>query len=117
PVDHAFAAVNVAALEQFHEGREHAPAVFGVHGEIGPGPVAGAAQLAQLLQDLVALFAAPVPDPFEKRLATEIVAALALGLFEVLLHHRLGGDAGVVGAGNPAGGLAFETGAADEHVL
>ena len=117
PVDHAFTTVDVALLKEFDEGRQHGLGVAGVHGEVGAVPIAGATQLAELLEDVVTLFVAPGPDAFEEFLATEIAAALALGFFEVFFHHGLGGDAGVVGAGDPAGGFAFETGAADEGVL
>jgi hypothetical protein len=42
-----------------------------------------------------------------------VLALLAQGAFD----HGLGGDAGVIGAGKPAGGVAFLPGAADEDVL
>ena len=43
-----------------------------------------------------------VPEALQELLPGEVVAGLALGL-ELALHHHLGGDAGVVDAGNPEG--------------
>ena len=47
-------------------------------------------------------------DAGDEPVAADVVAGLALDLLEPLLDHRLRGDAGVVGAGDPAGGLPLE---------
>ena len=84
---------------------------------MGAVPIARAAQLLELLENLVALLVAPVPNPLEKGFPTQIVTGLAFRLFEVLFDHGLGGNTRVVGAGNPERGLAFESGAAGQRIL
>jgi len=116
PVDETFAAVNVAALEELDEDGEDGLRVMLVHRERRARPVAGGAKAAELFEDDAALLVAPGPDLFEE-LVTAEVAAVEFLFAEFALDDGLRGDAGVVGAGYPEGGLALETGAADEDVL
>jgi hypothetical protein len=102
PIDHALAAIDAALLEKPAESGQHGPRIRRIHGEVGPVPVAGAAQSPELLQDLPTLFPAPIPYPFEEFLAAEVAAGLLL-LSELPFDHSLGGDSGVVGAGDPDG--------------
>ena len=57
----------------------------------------------------------PVPDFFQKLVATEVVARNVLGI-ELAFHHDLGGDAGVVGARLPQRVVTRHAVIADERV-
>ena len=57
----------------------------------------------------------PLPDPLDERLAAEVVAGLAL-LGQLALDDVLGGDAGVVHAGQPQRLVALHALAAGEGV-
>ena len=118
PVDHAFAAVDQALLVEIDEHPHDAGVVVGIKGEALAAPVAGGAEFLQLLDDDAAVFLLPLPDFRHEALAAEVVAVLddAL-LFQGLFDDVLGGDAGVVGAGQPEHFLALHAGAAGEDVL
>lgn len=116
PVDHAAAAVDEAFVEEVDEDVADFARVVFVHGEALAFPVAGAAEGLQLLDDDAAVFVFPVPDLLEEVLAAEFDAGFAF-FAEFAFDDGLGGDAGVVGAGEPEGGFALLAGAADEDVL
>ena len=102
------------------EGHKHVAHRVGqalVHGEPGAAPVTGGAQLLLLLHDTVAELVLPVPHTLQELLPAQIVAGQALALAQLLLHLDLGGDAGVVGAGHPQGGIALHPLEADQDVL
>ena len=80
-------------------------------------PVAGGAELAELAEDDAAVLVAPFGGDLDELLAAEVVARLAFLLAEFFFDAGLRGDAGVVGAREPEGGLTFLTGAADHDVL
>ena len=116
PIDHAYAAVDKALAIEVHEDLDDALAAGTVHGEGGAVPVAGATELAQLLEDDAAVLLGPRPGVLEELLAGEIA------LFDALLGKAvddlsLGGDAGMVGAWHPTGVLTFHAGVAHEDVL
>jgi len=117
PVDHPLAAVDVAALVERDEGLQDRLRVAGVERVDRAVPVAGGAELAELAEDDAAVLVTPGGGRLDELLAAEVVARLAFLLPEFLLDAGLGGDAGVVGAGEPEGGLAFLSGAADHDVL
>ena len=71
-----------------------------VHGEALARPVDAVAELAHLAEDPAAGLLLPLPDPLDERLAAEVVPGQAL-LGELALDDVLGGDAGVVHAGQP----------------
>ncbi len=71
-----------------------------VERETGAGPVARAAELTQLIQNDTAVLVAPPPHAFEEGFASHLTAVESL-LAQFLLDAVLGGDAGVVGAGQP----------------
>ena len=117
PVDDPGALVDQVLLI---EGDKHVAHRLGealVHGEAGALPVGGNAQLLLLLDDAGAVFGLPVPHPLQELLPAQVVAAEALVVAQLLLHLYLGGDAGVVGAGEVQGGIALHPLVADEHVL
>ncbi len=118
PVDHAFAAVDEALLVEVDEHLLDAARILRVHGEPGAGPVAGSAERAELLEDDAAVLLLPFPDAVDQGIAAEVIAVPDLaGLAEGFLDDVLGGDAGVIGAGEPEDLLAFHAGLAGEDVL
>jgi hypothetical protein len=108
----------VALAVEVDEHLLDAAGVGRVHGEAFAGPVAGGADLLQLLDDDAAVLLLPLPHFGEEGVAAEVVAVLdgAL-LLQSALDDRLGGDAGVVGAGEPEDLLALHAGLAGEDVL
>ncbi len=88
-----------------------------VEGEPLAAPVAARAQALQLVGDGPAGLGLPLPDLFDEGVAAQVAAALVAGLGELTLHHHLGGDPGVVGAGQPERGLAPHPLEADQHIL
>ena len=117
PVDHPLPAVDVTFVVQFDENLPDRLRQPLVHREAFPLPVAGAAERAQLTDDLAAEFAAPLPDAADELFAAEFVAACVLLLAQIFLDPRLGGDSGVVGAGEPAHLLAEHPVVAAENIL
>src|SRR5207244_9011450 len=87
-----------------------------VHGETQPGPVARAAQRLELIDDRVAVALLPLPHALDERLAPDGLAIDALAR-QFALHHHLGGDARVVGTGEPQGLEALHPRASDDGVL
>ena len=116
PVDHADAFVDVSFLIEIDEGVDDGFAQVRVHRELGAVPVAAGAELAELVQDDAAVFFFPFPGGFEEFLAGEVFLADAFGL-QLRDDLVFGGDAGVVGSGDPAGVLAVHPCLADEHVI
>ena len=116
PVHHPLAPVDEAPVVEGGEDGAHRPGEALVHGEPGAAEVAGTAQFPQLLQDDPAVALAPFPDLLDERLAAEGAVVHALGV-EVLAHHRLGGDPGVVGARHPERVPAGHPPVADHHIL
>ena len=115
PVDDAFGPVDQAVVVQLLEDRLHGAGQARVHREPLARPVHAVAQAAHLAQDLAARFGLPLPDPLDERLAAQVVAAQAL-LGQLALHHVLGGDAGVVHAGQPQRVVALHATAPDQRV-
>ena len=127
PVDHAFAAVDVAAVVEVDEGLLDGAGVVLVHGEAFAPPVAGAAEFFELLNDDAAAVVRPCPDEVKKVFAWDVVfgewdagfvggsvpkvgfggEAVAdgggecVGFAEGFFDGGLCGEAGVVGAGKP----------------
>ena len=117
PVDDAAALVDEALVIQLAEGLPDGLGAALVHGKAGAAPVAGNAHLLLLLDDAVAVFLLPLPDPLQELLPAQVIAGLALLDPQLFLHLDLGGDAGVVGAGDPEGGVALHPLEAGQDVL
>ena len=101
PVDDALGAVDQAVVVQpLEDGLDGAGQAL-VHGEALAAPVDAVAEPAHLAEDLAAGLGLPLPDPLDERLAAQVVPGHAL-LGELALDHVLGGDAGVVHAGQPS---------------
>ena len=100
PVDHAVAAVDEPLVIELHEHLFHGVGAALVEREALAVPVAGRAHFLELFDDAAAVLLFPVPRAHEKALSAEVF------FFETLFAHRfndlrLGGDGGVVGAGEP----------------
>ena len=117
PVDDAAALVDEALVVQLAEGLPDGLGAGVVHGEAGAGPVAGHAHLLLLGNDPVAVLLLPLPHPLEELLPAQVIAGQALLGAQLLLHLDLGGDAGVVHAGQPQRGVALHPLEAGQNVL
>ena len=117
PVDDAAALVDEALVVQLAEGLPDGLGAALVHGEAGAAPVAGNAHLLLLLDDAVAVLLFPLPDPLQELFPAQVIAGLTLLDAQLFFHLDLGGDAGVVGAGDPEGGVALHPLEAGQDVL
>ena len=117
PVDDAAALIDEALFIQVDEGLANGRGAGVVHGEAGAVPVAAGAELHLLGYDARAVFVFPVPDALEELLAAQVVAGQALLGAQLFLHADLGGDAGMVGAGQPQGAVALHALEADQDIL
>ena len=115
PVDHVLAAVDEAAVieadEDFADGAREA----GIEREALAAPIAGCAQADHLAFDGIARDGLPLPDALFEFLAAQIAVLDAL-LFELARDHHLGGDAGVIGAGQPKSVVADHAVPAGDNV-
>ena len=117
PVDDAVALIDQALFVQLAECLAHGLGAALIHGEAAAIPVAGHAEGLLLLDDAVAVLLFPRPDALQKCITAEIVAGQALFLAQHLLDLDLRGNAGVIRAGHPQGGIALHTLIACEDVL
>ena len=116
PVDDALAAVDEPVVVPVAEHAAHGLGVLGVHGEALALEVDGAAHAADLVLDDAAVLVRPVPAGVDEGVAAHLEAVFAL-LLQLLVDLGLGGDAGVVGAQDPAGGAAAHARLAHDGVL
>ena len=116
PVDDVVALVDEALVVEVDEGLLDRLAQARVHGEALIAPIHAGPQAPQLPHDGGAALFFPLPDFFQKLLAAQVVAGLAF-LGQFALHHVLGGDAGMIAAGNPQGIQAVHAGMAGQQVL
>ena len=117
PVDDAAALVDQAFFIQLAEGLADGAGAALVHGEAVAAPVAGGAHLLLLLDDAAAVFLLPRPDALQKLLASQVVTGQAFVFAQLLLHLDLGGDAGVVAAGQPQRLVALHPLEAGQNIL
>ncbi len=117
PVHQPLVAIDQALLVQGDEHLAHRCREARIQGEALAAPVAGSAEAPQLAHDGAAGLRLPGPDLLQERLAAHLAAADVALLGQLALHHHLGGDAGVVGARQPQGGLAAHALEPGEHVL
>ena len=116
PVDDPLGAVDQPVVEEPLEDRQHGPGQALVHREPLAGPVDRVAQAPHLAEDRAAGLGLPLPDPLDELLPAKVVPGQALG-GELALDHVLGGDAGVVHAGQPQRLVALHPPAPDQGVL
>jgi hypothetical protein len=120
PVDQALAAVDQAGFEELEEGVVDRPGADFVQREARARPVAGKTHLAKLADDALVVLLFPLPDAlFQERSVLGILRVADPTLLgpQALLHHRLRGDACVVGAGHPLRRVAAHAPPADQDVL
>ena len=116
PVHHTDTAVNQTFVIQVDKDLEHAFTAFLVHSESRTVPIAGSAQLAELLQDDATVFIGPFPGVLQKLVAGKV--CLLDALCGKLVHHLgLGSNGSMVGSRHPAGILAFHAGTAYQNIL
>ena len=65
----------------------------------------------------IAVLFLPCPDALDQSLAADIVPGLVFLLLELLFHHRLRGDAGMIDPGNPDRVEPAHAMLADENIL
>ena len=117
PVHQPLVAIDQAFLMELDEHLADGGRQPLVQGEALAAPVAGGAQAAQLVDDGPAGLGLPFPDFLDERLAAHVAAADVSGLGQLALDNVLGGDARMVGARQPQGGLAPHPLKPDQHVL
>ena len=116
PVDDALAAVDQPVVVPVAEHLAHGGGVIGIHREMRVGEVDRASHALDLLDDVAAVLARPVPARLDELLAADLAARDALAR-ELLVHLGLGGDAGMVGAQHPARRDAAHAVHADQRIL
>ena len=115
PVDDPLGPVDQAVVEHPLEDRLHGVGQAVVQGEALAVPVDRVAQALHLAQDRAAGFVLPVPDLLHEQVAAVVVPGLAVD-GQLPLHDGLGGDAGVVHAGQPQHLVAGHPVPAGQHV-
>ena len=100
PVDQALGLVDQPGVVEPLEDRPHRTRQAIVHGESVAAPVHTVTEPAHLAADGAAGVMLPVPHLVDEQFAAEVFLGLAVN-GELLFHHGLGGDAGVVHAGQP----------------
>ncbi len=116
PVHEALAPVDEALLVELHEHLAHGARELGGHRELLALPVAGGAQRLELLDDRPAALLPPLPHALDELLAAQVEPGLLL-LLQLLLHHVLRRDPGVVRARDPARVPSLHAAPARDHVL
>ncbi len=116
PVDNVFSLVDKTIIVEGDEDLFDRAGEHFIHGEAQAVPIAGCAKQFKLADDAVTLFLFPFPDQFHHGFAADLVAVFAF-LGQFFFHHVLGGDSGMVNAGQPQGGLAEHAVEAHHHIL
>ena len=101
PIDEPPVLVDQALLMKLDEDLDDGPRQPLIHGEALARPVAGGAEPPQLLGDLAAGMVLPLPDAADEGFRPHAPPVGLILLRQQPLHHHLGGDAGMVGAGLP----------------
>ena len=101
PVHQPLAAADKPPVKQPEKSGSHRSSALLVEREAHAIPIATRSQIAQLPKNARFILLLPVPDPGHQFLPTEIMAGEFFFFEQATFHHRLCGDAGVVGAGHP----------------
>ncbi len=115
PVHDVCAAIDESLLVKADEGLADGDREVVVHGEVFALPVDRGAETLHLAEDGAAVVAFPLPDALNESVAAKLLAGVAF-LHQLALDHHLGGDAGVIGAGQPEGAAARHAPPAGEDV-
>ncbi|OQA96873.1 MAG: hypothetical protein BWY25_02204 [Chloroflexi bacterium ADurb.Bin222] len=116
PVHHIRPAVDEAALVEGDEGHAHGAAQGRIEGEALAIPIAGDAELSVLIGNAGVHLPFPLPRLLDERGAAQVVAGQPL-FGEFALHDILGGDAGVIRAGEIQGLIAAHPIVARHQIL
>lgn len=100
PVNDIVAPVNKALVIKPGKNLAHGAGKAIVHGKTQPCPVHRAAKSFNLLKYFMPIGFAPLPDAFNKGLASKVIASQAFP-GNAPFHHILGGNAGMVRTWNP----------------
>ena len=117
PVHQTLVAIDQTFLVQLHEDLADSGIQPLVQGKPLARPVARRAQAAQLAHDSPAALGLPFPDLLDEGVTAHVAAAEVAGGGQLTLDYHLGGDAGVVRAGQPQHGLALHPVIAGQDVL
>ena len=117
PVDDAVAAVDKSLVIEVYKHLTNSARAALVHREALTRPVAGRAELFELIYNARAVLIFPVPYALEEFLSAEVVSCKSLVYSEVFLNLDLGCNARMVGAGNPEGGIALHTLGSYKYIL
>src|SRR5262249_40679380 len=115
PVHDVFAAIDQPLFVQADENLSAAGREVFVHSEVLAAPIDGSPQPLHLLEDGAAVVFAPLPHALHKTFAPQLLAGGSL-FHQLPLHHHLGGNAGVIGAGQPQSEITAHAVPADDDV-
>ena len=115
PIDDIGAAIDQPLFIEPDEGFAHGRGARAIHGEVFARPVDAGAQPPHLVEDGGAVMLLPLPDALDEGFAAQLLAGLVL-FGKLALDHQLGGDAGVIGAGNPQRQVPAHAAPASEDV-
>ena len=116
PVHHAGVTINQPFVVQVLKSLQHRMVEVIVHGKCLAPPIHRDAQFLALIGDHPVRVFFPSPDFLNEIAATHLAAVFAL-FGQLLLHHGLGGDAGVIGARHPQRARPFHAVVARHQVL
>ena len=116
PVYDSVTAIDKSLIIQVNEYLSYCLAASFIHGEAFALPVAGCAELAELLCNASAVLVLPIPCFLEETFTADILLFLAFGS-KLLNDLDLGRDGCVVGAGQPERFIAAHSLVADEYIL
>ena len=116
PVYHAVAAIDFALVIKLYENFLNSVRAALVKRKALAAPVAAYSKLSELTGNSSAVLALPFPRALKEFFASQIVFGNAF-LAHSLNNFRLGGDRGVVGAGQPKRAVARHSFPADQNVL
>ncbi len=116
PIDHLYPTVNEALIVQLDEHPYYSGIVIIIHGKVSTAPVERAAKLFQLFQDDAAILFFPFPCIFKELVAWHFLFVNA-HIAQHSHHLCLSGNRCMVGAGDPAGIVAFHFCTAYEYIL
>ena len=117
PVGDTGAFVNQALFKQSAENLANSLGATLVHSKALTLPVAGNAQVLQLVDDTVAVLLLPFPNAFQELFAAQVITSLAFLFFDNLFNLNLGCQACMVIAGHPQGVVAHHAVPADQDIL
>src|SRR5262249_2180774 len=115
PVDHVLATIDQALFVEADEDLAHGAREALIESEALAGPVVACAELDHLALAGVTGFGLPLPDALLELFAAEL-AIVDTFFRELAGDDHLGGDAGVVGPGQPEGVVAAHAMPAGDHV-